>query len=154
MAELTVRQEKFAKNVGLKDMTYSDAYRDAYKEDDNVKAYKLFRNSINEIIQIIDKRYNNKNNNGDGWIYIINQDYDYFSFKIGKTKSSVKDRLRQLQTGNPNILELSYSCKVRNVDKVEKEIHSKLKYCNILGEWFLLSPDKFINIVKEINSNK
>jgi hypothetical protein len=70
------------------------------------------------------------------YLYIIS---DGQSFKIGISKEPEK-RLRQLQTGSPNKIEIvELFCLPENIIyRVEKECHVRIqsKYCK-RGEWFM-----------------
>jgi len=70
------------------------------------------------------------------YIYIITDGID---FKIGVTKNDPKKRLKQLQTGNPKVLEIANTFKVPSseVYKLEKEAHKLVQYRYAKrGEWF------------------
>ena len=82
-------------------------------------------------------------------------------FKIGISKSPEK-RLKQLQTGNPNILKIYFVFTISNkyqyieAVKVENTIHKYLKECrgkHILNEWFNLTDDEVIKIAECLINN-
>jgi hypothetical protein len=56
--------------------------------------------------------------------------------KIGLA-ADVSDRLKSLQTGNPNKLEIIAALRIPST-KIEKQIHNLLKAYKISGEWFSL----------------
>lgn len=53
--------------------------------------------------------------------------------KIGRSKDPIQ-RLKQLQTGNSNKLELLLI--VENMGFLELSLHEKLKKFHLIGEWF------------------
>lgn len=60
-------------------------------------------------------------------------------YKIGVT-SNVNRRLKQLQTGNGfKITEVASYEFFSMAHCIERDLHSKFKECNTLGEWFNLS---------------
>ena len=69
---------------------------------------------------------------GSGYVYIIS---DGSSFKIGVSKDPLS-RMKQLQTGNKNVLTLEH-CELKNEPyKVEKFAHRHLQSKKGEGEWF------------------
>ena len=77
------------------------------------------------------------------WTYFI-QSGDDGPIKIGFTsKEDPKERLRDLQTGNPAKLHLIATIS----GDVERELHEQFKHDRISGEWFHASPElvNFIN---------
>lgn len=85
---------------------------------------------------------------------------DTHLFKIGISKDPEK-RIKQLQTGNPNLLKLLYQFAVAEkipvpASKIEATIHSFLKeYHNkhVINEWFELTNDEVVNIAKCLIEN-
>ena len=69
-------------------------------------------------------------------LYIVNEVGTGF-VKVGYSQLP-KQRLNDLQVGNPHELKLLYHCKVDNAPEREKEIHRILKDNgkHIRGEWF------------------
>jgi len=82
-------------------------------------------------------------------IYIIS---DGINIKIGFSKCPPK-RLKQLETGNSNQLQLLYSKPTKNARKIEKHLHKilwefKSKY---KGEWFTIPEiDWLFNYIDEL----
>lgn len=70
-----------------------------------------------------------------GTIYVITNRARY---KIGKT-TNLSQRLKGLQTSNPDPLEIVFECEVRGYDIVEKLLHEKYADKRTGGEWFNLS---------------
>jgi hypothetical protein len=79
--------------------------------------------------------------NGDSGVYFF-QNGDFPQVKIGWTKDRPEERMKQLQTGNPNKL---YLIGLYPTDKkeMEKILHDRFKKYRIdpCGEWFYLSGD-------------
>jgi len=93
-------------------------------------------------------------------IYLIEaiKDYDDTVYKIGYTKSnkSKKDRIRNLQTGNDNKLNILYEFNTKYEFKLETALHNFLKHNNKRGEWFkleLTEVSNFIKICEQIEKN-
>ena len=72
-------------------------------------------------------------------------------FKIGITKGSVEDRLKQLQTGSSNEIVMLMKYESYNYLKIEKFLHKKYsKYSTDGGqEWFELPSTDVSNFIKE-----
>jgi hypothetical protein len=73
--------------------------------------------------------------NGATFVYAVS---DGAAVKVGRSSTHPALRLRELQVGNPNILELlGYS-----VSTTEAEAHRRLAGSRIRGEWFRLSDKR------------
>ena len=70
--------------------------------------------------------------NRKDYLYIIQSDFTGM-IKIGRSKDPIK-RLKQLQTGNPNMLKLIAYFKDQGWK--EKFIHENLSRYRLKGEWF------------------
>jgi len=87
------------------------------------------------------------------YIYIISNDLGYI--KVGISKYP-KKRLKQLQTGNQNILSLlfteEFECKRSHLLKIERELHRNLRCMtkSAKGEWFLITEDQLKSIKNTI----
>jgi hypothetical protein len=93
---------------------------------------------------------NNKNNDNiakEGFVYIIKDNSKENCYKIGKTLY-LTNRLKSLQTGNPYI-EIIATLKTYDFNKIEKELHKKLKSKRIKNEWFEIEK----NLLKFIINN-
>ena len=80
--------------------------------------------------------------NGNGYIYLIMESSDEEKYKIGRTNQNIEERMRNLQTGNPNELTLISYYETKYPIMLEKMLHIKFKSKNILNEWFDLSIDE------------
>ena len=77
-----------------------------------------------------------------GYVYLIGEMANEVRFKIGSTKCiDVHKRLKQLQTGNSNQLYIKEYYQTDKPFKLEKILHNRFKYANLIGEWFDLSDD-------------
>lgn len=74
-----------------------------------------------------------------GLIYLI-QCADDPIYKIGWTRSSIKERLRHLQAGNHQELRLIHTVKAIG-DYSEKYLHRLFGHKEIRGEWFELTAE-------------
>ena len=80
-------------------------------------------------------------------IYIILEENNTEKrYKIGITKRRSSDRLKEIQTGNSNYLEVIFTYETKWSSKIERIIHSNYKNNRINGEWFSLTEDDLINI--------
>jgi len=85
-------------------------------------------------------------------IYLIR---DTDRYKIGFSKEP-KKRLKQLQTGSSEVMELVYEVECDNVSKVESSLHRYYDSKRKNGEWFALEYDDvkgFVELVKKVDSN-
>lgn len=77
------------------------------------------------------------------WIYLIKADGDYDTrYKIGITKKTPQQRLKQLQTGNPYKLEIVDIYQSEFADKIERTFHNIYNSNNTHGEWFELDMEQ------------
>lgn len=85
-----------------------------------------------------------------GNIYLI---YDTTNdvYKIGVTKSNCDKRLKQLQTGNSNILELITSHESNYPYRMETMLHNHFANKRILNEWFSLTEEDVISFKDTCN---
>lgn len=69
--------------------------------------------------------------------------------KIGISKD-VNRRLKSLQTGNPEILNIHHTIQIEpsRVRLLERMIHKEFSYMRLKGEWFDMTPEKAVNLVK------
>jgi hypothetical protein len=93
----------------------------------------------------------------DEYIYIIRDTVKVNIYKIGISNEPRK-RICNLQTGNPNKIEIIFELKVNSdisARKVENIIHNFLKENNmwISGEWFKIeNPEYIIQLAKSMLS--
>lgn len=83
------------------------------------------------------------------YVYLI-LDSERNAIKIGKA-NNIEERLSDLQTGNPNKLEvLSYiPCKTeKQSEDLEKILHKKYSDLNILNEWFQYDKEAFKELIE------
>jgi len=97
------------------------------------------------------------------YIYLANiKDTDIY--KIGFTKQSPEKRVKNLQTGNPNKIDLVNSYKSDIAPSIESVLHNYFKHkknnpydgLNLLGEWFILNKkdvENFCETCKKIEIN-
>lgn len=90
-----------------------------------------------------------------GFIYLVNiKNTDLY--KIGTTKNAVKERIKNLQTGNPLTLIVIDEYKSEFYKKIELSIHRILKHKKYIvedfnrlkGEWFKLEKNDVYNFKK------
>lgn len=66
--------------------------------------------------------------------------------KIGITKN-IDKRIRQLQTGNPEILTIQSQYLSEIASKIESVLHRMYRHKKISGEWFSLDIDDEVNFI-------
>lgn len=77
-----------------------------------------------------------------GYVYLIGEMENEGRFKIGSTKcKDVNKRLKQLQTGNSNQLYIKDFFQTDRPFRLEKMLHNRFKYANLIGEWYSLNDD-------------
>jgi len=77
-----------------------------------------------------------------GWVYAIACG-DRPLIKIGRTdRDDVGDRLRQLQTGQPDRLTIIYRWPTHDSRHLEQAMHALLDEHHHRGEWFRITPDQ------------
>lgn len=82
-------------------------------------------------------------------IYLLEcKNDDGILYKIGYTKKSVKNRILNLQTGNP--FEIKEIAKFESLygQRTERTLHNQYSYCRKNGEWFELQYNDVANFIK------
>lgn len=87
------------------------------------------------------KDFKSKQNKYDGYVYLIS---DGTYIKIGHTKTSIKRRIEDMQTGNANKLEVLAYARVEKSSKLEKYLHDRYKEYKHRREWFRFKEDGHI----------
>ena len=72
-------------------------------------------------------------------------------YKIGITGRDIATRLKELQTGNHNKLEVVRSYSVDDMEKTEASIHRALEERRVSGEWYKLSTPYEVDNVFHAN---
>jgi hypothetical protein len=92
--------------------------------------------------------------NGDQYVYVLANPSMPEMLKIGYTKNDPEERAVQLSksTGVPIPFDVVYSYGCFNGERVEKEVHKKLKQKRVRGEreFFYVSLDEAKQVIKEI----
>lgn len=87
-----------------------------------------------------------------GYVYFI-QSGKQDKFKVGKTARTIQQRLKELQTGNPETLTIFFAIETKEADKVESWFHCKLKLHKIRTaqneEWFEIDSDTLQDSITE-----
>jgi len=90
-------------------------------------------------------------------IYLISSETNGKTlYKIGITKRSIPERLKELKTGNASELLIVDSFSSKWARKIEATFHRSLKQKRISGEWFDLSEEdisSFKSRCKAIHDN-
>jgi hypothetical protein len=80
----------------------------------------------------------------NGYVYVIVDNVNQ-RFKIGSAKYP-SQRLKQLQTGNPNKLSIALRIPSTNMEQLEDELQAQYKHRKIRGEWYKLTWEDFFEI--------
>jgi hypothetical protein len=83
-------------------------------------------------------------------VYLLHSNGHY---KIGVTlDTSINRRIKQLQIGNPYIINLlGKTGTIPNAYTLEKQLHKKFKDNKVRGEWFTLNDSELEYVLKTIN---
>ena len=84
-----------------------------------------------------------------GYVYFITEMPFSNKIKIGMSKNPI-DRLKQLQTGNPQKLVIYHTVESTDYKRLEKTMHDICKDLNILGEWFEINESQLTGIISGI----
>jgi hypothetical protein len=90
-----------------------------------------------------------------GWIYCIREE-DYLDgsigryVKLGLTKRTVADRIREHQTGNPRKEVSEYDHHMELMHYAENFLHHYFAYNRIAGEWFDMDSNSVLTKVKPL----
>lgn len=84
-----------------------------------------------------------------GYIYLIeNTVGEEVRYKIGYA-GNIEKRLKQLQTGNPGLMNVVRIYKTSWGRILEKTLHDKYSKFNIQNEWFILNKQQIDTFIKE-----
>jgi hypothetical protein len=87
-----------------------------------------------------------------GQIYIIGSECGTYPYKIGLSKSGVKQRIDSMQTSHWATLKVFFeSSAIPQVETVEKLLHKKYSKKRIRGEWFRLTKRDINYIIQNLN---
>lgn len=82
-----------------------------------------------------------------GYVYLL---CDGDKFKIGMTRqSNIMNRVKELQTGNPNEIWVHSYFKTEYPNKIEKMMHARHASSNIKNEWFEMNISEVLNFKNE-----
>ncbi|MHA2183072.1 MAG: GIY-YIG nuclease family protein [Promethearchaeota archaeon] len=80
-------------------------------------------------------------------IYLI-QSTETGRYKIGVSKNPHK-RIKQLQTGSSEELNLINSFESEYYNKIEKGLHSTYSHLSVIGEWFNLTLNEEVSFINK-----
>ena len=82
-----------------------------------------------------------------GYVYLL---CDGDKFKIGMTRqSNIMNRVKELQTGNPNEIWVHSYFKTEYPNKIEKMMHARHASSNIKNEFFEMNISEVLNFKNE-----
>lgn len=82
------------------------------------------------------------------YIYLIEAE-DTGYFKVGVTKN-LKQRLKNLQTGNGGLLKIVEQYKTKYAYKIESAYKRRYRTCKLQGEWFEFNNNEDSNFIEDI----
>jgi hypothetical protein len=82
-----------------------------------------------------------------GWIYIVRAANGSGPVKIGWSKRP-SERLKLMHWGSP--VELEFIDIRRAQERVERDLHRRLKRYRLRGEWYDLPPEILIDVIVEL----
>jgi len=87
-------------------------------------------------------------------IYLLKLENSLNTHKIGISVNPIK-RIKQLQTGSPDIIEMICSYESEYASKIESTLHRRFTLNRLKGEWFeiKLSKEEFLDECKKIDKN-
>jgi hypothetical protein len=90
-----------------------------------------------------------------GWIYILSNRSMRGLLKIGYTRRTVEERVKQLSnhTGVPSRFVCVYYCRVRSPEAVERAVHRLLAYYEADKEFFEVEFERAVLSVRQAASN-
>ena len=80
------------------------------------------------------------------YVYLI-KSKETQQYKIGISANPHK-RILQLETGNPEQLQIIHTYKTTNYNSVEKALHNRFSYLRVNREWFKFDNDIELNFLK------
>ena len=109
-----------------------------------------------EVVKYFTKRLrqSTEGGKGDQFVYVLENESMPGMLKIGYTKNDVDIRAEQLSkaTGVPTPFNIIYTYSCFNGERIEKEVHKKLKKKRVRGEreFFYVKLDEAKQIIKQI----
>ena len=82
-----------------------------------------------------------------GYVYLLSDDNKQH-FKIGVTRGNLENRIKKLQTGNPMKILLIDYYETPYPFRLEKMLHDKFQYKNVLNEWYELTEQEVLDFKK------
>lgn len=81
-----------------------------------------------------------------GYLYIL-QSGEYL--KIGISKNHPRQRVKQLQTGNPNRIKLLRFYRRKDYKELERYLHNHFRRQRTAGEWFNVELEAVTSIIEK-----
>lgn len=85
-----------------------------------------------------------------GTVYLLSNGEG--QYKIGITKHNAKKRIKNLQTGNGNVINVIEEFKSKYNNKIESALHRRYGGKRLKGEWFDLEKKDIQNFISECQS--
>jgi len=91
----------------------------------------------------------------EGFVYLlVDFGSDPEKYKIGITTGQIDKRIKTLQTGNPDEINVLKYYKSEFYRQIEKYLHKKYSHLKTSGgnEWFTLPPDSIFDFISDCES--
>lgn len=82
-----------------------------------------------------------------GCVYLLTNNNG--QYKIGITKYNAKRRIKNLQTGNGDVIEVVSEFQSKFNNKIETALHNRYGTKRLKGEWFELEKEDIQNFISE-----
>lgn len=82
-----------------------------------------------------------------GVVYLLTNNND--QYKIGITKYNGKKRIKNLQTGNGDVIDVVAEFESKFNNKIEGALHKRYGTKRLKGEWFVLEQKDIQNFISE-----
>lgn len=90
-------------------------------------------------------------------VYLISSEIgDEKLYKIGYTRRSIEQRIKEFKTGNASDFQIIESFNSKWASKIERYLHKYFSHKNVGGEWFSLNEkdiSEFLEVCSKIDSN-
>lgn len=111
---------------------------DGKRKDYYAKSYEEIKQIKEQLEKVEKKKEKNKlkqklNDINEGYVYIVS---DGHFCKIGVSNDDVNERIKKLQTGNPNKITLLTSLLCKKPYTIESFLHSLFVTKHVHGEWY------------------
>lgn len=142
MTGKAIGEEIGVSEVRVSQMRATEIWKQTISRLENLEGKPQTEVEIQQKLTYFDRRIEQSRQKVDvctaGYVYLLSA-VGTNIFKIGKSKASVLNRLKDLQTSSPIKLRYVYHAYVKNYSRCEIELHRKFSERRQIGEWFTLT---------------